>query len=365
MTVSGVAARGWPGQDLRPIYPVLLARGYARRSVLFLADHPRHQARVPLGASKPVDFITNGDETGCAGCHAVSRDGNGSPSSSAQPGQRRLDRGRRPSRRCAASRSAATSPGTSPGSIPPRQAHHQLGGTLKVHPILGPASRDRKPGLHRRHRQRRHAGWSPDGRVGSPLSASCPPPPRLDSCDSGDIVTSCPTTGGLRSGGDGVAAQRGTTSTSGQAGRPADSWRCSTPWTASGCRQYNASPTACASCGPSATPASRSQMPRRSIHRLTCRTTQLLSPSSLFLPGGLFRLRHWPPPATAGGATPAATRSFFRIRTRSGQGQMGMDPAIQPVWLPFQDRGTGNHSAIWTPTWRARSDRTARTSLCA
>ena len=30
---------------------------------------------MPLGASKPVDFIINGDETGCAGCHAVSRDG--------------------------------------------------------------------------------------------------------------------------------------------------------------------------------------------------------------------------------------------------------------------------------------------------
>ena len=31
--------------------------------------------RVPLGASQPVDFITAGNGTGCAGCHAVSRDG--------------------------------------------------------------------------------------------------------------------------------------------------------------------------------------------------------------------------------------------------------------------------------------------------
>jgi hypothetical protein len=26
----------------------------------------------------------------------------------------------------------------------------------------------------------------------------------------------------------------------------------------------------------------------------------------------------------------------------------GEDPSYQPMWLPFQDRNTGNHSAIWT-----------------
>ena len=28
--------------------------------------------------------------------------------------------------------------------------------------------------------------------------------------------------------------------------------------------------------------------------------------------------------------------------------KMGVDPSYQPVWLPFQDPSTGNHSAIWT-----------------
>ena len=26
----------------------------------------------------------------------------------------------------------------------------------------------------------------------------------------------------------------------------------------------------------------------------------------------------------------------------------GVDPSYAPIWLPFQDQGTANHSAIWT-----------------
>ena len=34
----------------------------------------------------------------------------------------------------------------------------------------------------------------------------------------------------------------------------------------------------------------------------------------------------------------------------------GQDPSFQPIWLPFQETNTGNHSAIWTTDVACASD---------
>ena len=74
MTVAGSTGRGVPIGTSSPAV-IRFAPDDIKGGLYYFSPTIKGIKRVPIGASKPVDFITNGDETGCAGCHAVSRDG--------------------------------------------------------------------------------------------------------------------------------------------------------------------------------------------------------------------------------------------------------------------------------------------------
>ena len=45
-----------------------------------------------------------------------------------------------------------------------------------------------------------------------------------------------------------------------------------------------------------------------------------------------------------------------KIDAAAVKAKAGADPSYQPVYLPFQDRTTNNHSAIWTTDIRCQDD---------
>jgi TolB protein len=74
VVVAGVSAKGQPF-GISPATNITFSPEDVKGGLYYFSPTIEGIKRVPLGATAPVDFITNGDGTGCAGCHAVSRDG--------------------------------------------------------------------------------------------------------------------------------------------------------------------------------------------------------------------------------------------------------------------------------------------------
>lgn len=74
LEVAGVVSKGALVGSSTPVH-IRFSPEDARGGLYYFSPTIKGIKRVPLGASKPVDYIQNGDETGCAGCHAISHDG--------------------------------------------------------------------------------------------------------------------------------------------------------------------------------------------------------------------------------------------------------------------------------------------------
>ena len=72
--VAGVAIKGGPIGVSAPVR-MKFSPEDCRGGLYYFSTTTMGIKRVPLGADKAIDFIRSGDGTGCAGCHAVSRDG--------------------------------------------------------------------------------------------------------------------------------------------------------------------------------------------------------------------------------------------------------------------------------------------------
>ena len=74
MTVEGTAGAGMPvGRS--PAQSLLFSPEDVKGGLYYFSTSIRGIKRLPFGASQATDFIVDGNEYGCAGCHAVSRDG--------------------------------------------------------------------------------------------------------------------------------------------------------------------------------------------------------------------------------------------------------------------------------------------------
>ncbi|HRI54165.1 MAG TPA: hypothetical protein PLW65_28690, partial [Pseudomonadota bacterium] len=74
ITVTGVASKG-AALGTATAVPLQFAPEDIAGGVYYFSPSTRGIKRAPIGAKRAVDFVVNGAETGCAGCHAVSRDG--------------------------------------------------------------------------------------------------------------------------------------------------------------------------------------------------------------------------------------------------------------------------------------------------
>jgi hypothetical protein len=74
MQISATAGNGQPVATSSMV-PLDFSPEDVMGGLYYFSTSVRGIKRVPFGASTATDFIPNGNETGCAGCHAVSHDG--------------------------------------------------------------------------------------------------------------------------------------------------------------------------------------------------------------------------------------------------------------------------------------------------
>jgi hypothetical protein len=353
MTVSGVATRG--GQvGTSESATITFSPEDTRGGLYYFSPTIRGIKRVPLGASKPVDFITNGDETGCAGCHAVSRDGKqvaieyGSGQTNtgstvvdgAMPSKRNF-----PLNRNIAWNFAWFNPAGD-------KLITNWSGTLKVRdPKTGNVLETVNPGFIGGNGNGAMPEWSPDGKWIAFVRELGSSPYDFELQDSGDIVVMPYNGGAFGPAVTVVAAKPGTNFHFWPSWSPDSNWLVfNTMDCGSGCQQYDASPT------------------RLRLVRAIDNTGQVIinSPPIDLLKGTHLphNSNNWPKFAPflqmgrfvfvvysanyGWGWNNGSNPQLFMFGLDLDKAKAGMDPSYQPVWLPFQDRTTGNHSAIWT-----------------
>ena len=74
LSVAGVASKGG-AVGTSTASALTFAPEDVAGGVYYFSTATRGIKRAPIGAKRAIDFVNHGDETGCAGCHAVSRDG--------------------------------------------------------------------------------------------------------------------------------------------------------------------------------------------------------------------------------------------------------------------------------------------------
>ena len=366
LTVSGVAKQGDPVATSAPI-TVRFSPEDIRGGLYYFSPTIRGIKRVPLGASQPVDFITNGNGTGCAGCHAVSRDGK-QVAVEFGTGQTRVG--------------SSIVDGVNPSSLrfalDPATAWNfawfNPTGDLLVTNWNGAlairTARDGKlvtevpPALYGGTQGAVMPEWSPDGKWLAFVRLRAPA--RLDFAiqDSGDIVVMP-----YNNGNFGPA----TTLVCARPGSEAHFWPSWSPDSRFlvfntescdpqiGCVQYDAPrtrlrlvraisdsglPVASPGCGQLTAQPPVIELYHGTHERERTTNWPKFAP---FLQGGRYAFVVYSA-KYAYGLTPASTRAqLFMFALDLQQAATSMDdPSFQPVWLPFQEENTSNHSAIWT-----------------
>lgn len=353
MTVQGVASKGGPMGESSPIR-IKFAPEDVKGGLYYFSPTIRGIKRVPLGASKPVDFIRNGDETGCAGCHAVSRDGKqvaveyGSGNTSVGSG---IVDGADPKKR-----NWRLTPSFSwtfswfnptgdkiitnwIGALTVRNAATgQPLQTVTTAQIGGPGGAMPE--------------WSPDGRYIAFVRLSGSPGYDFELQNSGDIVVMPYNNGAFGPAVELVHGQPGKEVHFWPSWSPDSKWIVFNSMTCSGgaCAQYDAVTTRL-----------------RLVRAIDDSGNPTVGPTPIELAAGTHapnNSNNWPkfapfllqgryvfvvysakyPWGFSGGSVP----QLFMFGLDLDRAKADQDPSFQPFWLPFQETNTGNHSAIWT-----------------
>ena len=353
VTVSGAMAPGDTVGESQPIQ-ITFAPEDTRGGLYYFSPTIQGIKRVPLGASKPVDFITNGDETGCAGCHAVSRDGKqvavefGSGQTSvgstvvdgAMPRMRNF-----PLKNSIAWNFAWFNPTGDKlitnwsGKLTVRDS--KTGGVLETVPqnFIGSNYGGAMP------------EWSPDGKWLAFVRIMASSSYDFQLVNSGEIVVMPYNNGAFGPAVTVVPMQAGAGYHFWPSWSPDSKWLVFNTFDCSGsCQQYNAVKTrlrlvqAIDDTGqpnPGATPI---ELEHGTHIKHQSNNWPKFAP---FLQGGryvfvVYSARYgW-------GFNQGSQPQLFMFGLDLDKAKKGEDPSYQPVWLPFQDRNTGNHSAIWT-----------------
>lgn len=353
LTVAGSGLKGGPVGTSAPI-TVTFSPEDIRGGLYYFSPTIRGIKRVPLGASKPVDFIVNGDETGCAGCHSVSRDGKqvavefGSGDTTVGSG---VVDGAMPR-----VRNFPLNPGTSwtfswfsPSGD--KLLTNWLG-TLKIRdPKTGAVQQDIGTSSIGGLGKASMPEWSPDGKFITFVRWLQRSEYDFQLENSGDIVV-LPYNGG--------ALGAPVTVVAGQSAREVHYWPSWSPdskWLVfnshecpGSCQQYNAAQTRL-----------------RLVRAIDDSDQPIAGGTPIELVAGTHQkhqTNNWPKfapflqnnrivfvvySATYGwGFQTGRQPQLYMFGLDLDKARAGQDPSFQPVWLPFQEPSTSNHSAIWT-----------------
>jgi hypothetical protein len=362
LTVSGSSGRGAVYGSSNPV-KVSFAPEDIKGGLYYFSPTIRGIKRVPLGASKPVDFISNGDETGCAGCHAVSRDGKKVAvefgSGQTRTGSTVVD-GINPKLRA-----FPLTP-----SIPWNFAWFNSGGDKLITNWTGTLKvRDAKSGAVLETVQPAQIGglglgampeWSPDNKWLAFVRYTRASAYDFELTDSGDIVVMPYNGGAFGPAVTVVAAKTGSEVHFWPSWSPDSKWLVFNTQTCSGsCQQYNAVQTrlrlvkAIDDVGQPVSGGAPIDLLAGTHQPNSSNNWPKFAP---FLQNNRFafivysaRYRY----GFAGGSQPQLFMFGLDLeKARAG----GQDPSFQPIWLPFQETNTGNHSAIWTTDVACASD---------
>ncbi len=362
MVVSGSSGRGVPIGNSSPT-KIGFAPEDIKGGLYYFSPTIKGIKRVPIGASKPVDFITNGDETGCAGCHAVSRDG--------KKVAVEFGFGQTP---IGSSVVDGIMPRKRAFSLTPSIAWNfawfnasgdkfiaNWSGTLKV--------RDSSTGAVLETVQPAQIGglglgampeWSPDNKWLAFVRYTRPSTYDFELVDSGDIVVMPYNGGAFGPAITVVPAKVGSEVHFWPSWSPDSKWLVFNSQTCGGsCQQYNATQTrlrlvrAIDDVGQPVANGAPIELAAGTHQANSSNNWPKFAP---FLQNNRYafvvysaRYRY----GFSGGSQPQLFMFGLDLdKARAG----GQDPSFQPIWLPFQEPNTGNHSAIWTTDVVCASD---------
>jgi hypothetical protein len=361
LVVAGVASKGaaigTSAASALTFSPEDLAGG-----VYYFATASRGIKRVPFGAKKAIDFVANGAETGCAGCHAVSRDGKQVAiefgSGATNVGSTVVSGNR------ASVRNFALTPTIAWNFAWFNPAGDQLianwQGQLSVraasdgHVLSTVAAAQYGVGATGGAMPE----WSPDGKWIAFVRLHGTSPYDFELIDDGDIAIMPYNGGAFGPAVALVAGQKGIENHFFPTWSPDSKWLVFNTQTCSGlnCQQYDAVNTRL-----------------RMVRAVKDDGTAAVGPTPIELLEGTHiknKTNNWPkfaPFYQAGrfgfviysaqygvGFDPGGTSQMYMIGLDMEKAKAGTDPSYRPVYLPFQDRATGNHSAIWTTDVRCQ-----------
>lgn len=357
LTIAGVARKDAPVGVSTPA-TLHFSPEDIRGGLYYFSPTIRGIKRVPLGASRPVDFITNGAETGCAGCHSVSRDGKlvavEFGSGQTRVGSTVVD-GAMP-----AKRNFALNPSISWNF----SWFNPTGDRIVTNWSSVLTIRDVATGQVTATVPQAMYGngavggampeWSPDGKWLAFVRVQNAGFPNYDFelQNSGDICVMPYNDGAFGPAVELVHGQPNSEVHFWPSWSPDSKWLVFDSQTCGGgqCMQYNAVQTRL-----------------RLVRAIDDAGNVAAGQQPIELVNGThqkFQTNNWPkfaPFLQAGryvfvvysarypwGLNSSGEPQLFMFGLDMDKAKAGDDPSYQPIWLPFQERSTGNHSAIWT-----------------